>query len=42
MPRIEHVALWTQDIARLRDFYVQYFGARPGSPYGNPAHNATD
>lgn len=42
MPRIEHVALWTQDITRLRDFYVKYFGARPGPPYGNPAHNATD
>jgi lactoylglutathione lyase len=27
MPRIEHVALWTQDIARLRDFYAQHFGA---------------
>jgi len=38
MPRIEHVALWTQDITRLRDFYVKYFGARPGPPYGNPAH----
>jgi lactoylglutathione lyase len=38
MPRIEHVALWTQDIARLRDFYVQHFGARPGPPYRNPVH----
>lgn len=38
MPRIEHVALWTQDIARLRDFYVQFFGARPGPPYANPAY----
>ena len=38
MPRIEHVALWTQDIARMRNFYVQHFGARPGPPYRNPAH----
>jgi len=38
VPRIEHVALWTQDVARLRDFYVQHFGARPGPSYRNPAH----
>jgi lactoylglutathione lyase len=38
MARIEHIALWTQDIDRLRDFYVLYFEARPGAPYRNPAH----
>lgn len=37
MARIEHVALWTRDIARLRDFYVAYFGARAGAPYRNAA-----
>ena len=34
--RIDHVALWTRDpasLARLRDFYVAHFGARPGPPY---------
>ena len=36
MARIEHVALWTHDIARLTDFYVQFFGARPGPPYATP------
>ncbi len=30
MARIEHVALWTGDIDRLRDFYVRHFGARAG------------
>jgi len=30
MPRIEHVALWTQDIARLRDFYAQPGAQRHG------------
>lgn len=35
MARIEHVALWTQDVARLRDFYVRHFGARAGAPYRN-------
>jgi len=37
MPRIEHIALWTRDITRLRDFSVQYFGARAGSVYRNVA-----
>jgi lactoylglutathione lyase len=37
MARIEHVALWTRDLERLRDFYVSHFGARAGTPYRNPA-----
>jgi lactoylglutathione lyase len=36
MPRLEHVALWTDDIERLCDYYVRYFGATPGAPYFNP------
>ena len=38
MVRIEHVALWTRDLERLRDFYERYFGARAGALYRNPAH----
>ena len=38
MARIEHVALWTRDLERLRDFYVRHFGARAGAPYRNPVH----
>jgi lactoylglutathione lyase len=38
MARIEHVALWTRDVARLRDFYVTHFRARSGDPYRNEAH----
>jgi lactoylglutathione lyase len=37
MPRIEHVALWTHDLERLRDFYVVYFDARAGDRYVNAA-----
>jgi lactoylglutathione lyase len=37
MARLEHVALWTRDVERLRDFYVRHFGARAGEPYRNPA-----
>lgn len=37
MPRIEHVAVWTTDVARLGNFYARYFGAAVGAPYRNPA-----
>jgi lactoylglutathione lyase len=39
MPRIEHIALWTQDLGRLREFYVRYFGARAGAAYRNDARD---
>ena len=37
MIRIEHVALWTQDVARLSDFYSSYLGGVVGADYRNPA-----
>ena len=33
--RIEHVALWSADIERLRAFYEQHLGARAGKRYEN-------
>jgi lactoylglutathione lyase len=33
--RIEHIALWTHDIERLRAFYERYFGAAAGARYEN-------
>jgi lactoylglutathione lyase len=35
MPRIEHVAIWTEDLQRLADFYCTYFGATVGPLYVN-------
>jgi lactoylglutathione lyase len=35
--RIEHVAMWTRDLERLRAFYERYLGARAGERYHNPA-----
>ena len=35
MARIEHVALWTEDIERLANFYAEYFGATIGAKYSN-------
>jgi lactoylglutathione lyase len=34
--RIDHVAIWTRDLERLRKFYETYFGAQAGSRYHNP------
>jgi len=33
--RIDHVALWTDDLERCKRFYASYFGAVPGSGYVN-------
>ncbi len=35
--RLEHVAVWTQDLEPLKDFYTTYFGARAGAKYVNAA-----
>ena len=34
--RIEHIALWTDDIERCKRFYETYFGASAGRRYENP------
>jgi lactoylglutathione lyase len=31
--RIEHIAVWTHDLERLRTFYERYFGAQSGQLY---------
>jgi len=39
--KIEHLAIWTKDLERLKNFYVQDFQATPGSLYHNPVRNFT-
>lgn len=34
--KIEHIAIWTQDLERLREFYVTYFLATANEKYVNP------
>ncbi|MBA4136889.1 MAG: glyoxalase [Opitutus sp.] len=34
--RLEHVALWTDDLERARRFYETYFAAHAGELYRNP------
>ena len=33
---IEHIAIWTNDIERLKDFYIKYFGCSASEKYENP------
>jgi lactoylglutathione lyase len=35
---IEHVAIWTRDLERLRAFYERWFGGRAGERYENAAN----
>jgi lactoylglutathione lyase len=35
--QIEHIAIWTGDLERLKSFYEYYFQARTGEKYVNPA-----
>lgn len=37
--KIEHVAIWTRDIERLRNFYETYFEAHAGDKYVNPKNH---
>ncbi len=34
--KIEHIAIWVQNLELMKDFYIQYFNARSGSKYTNP------
>lgn len=33
--RIEHIAIWTEDVERAKDFYVTFFGGEANQPYHN-------
>lgn len=33
--KIEHAAIWTTDIERLKNFYAEFFGGRPNEKYVN-------
>lgn len=34
--KIEHLALWTHDLEKLRAFYSEHFGCSSGPKYTNP------
>lgn len=33
--KVEHIAIYTQDIERLKKFYIKYFGAKSNEGYYN-------
>ncbi|WP_304517148.1 VOC family protein [Cecembia rubra] len=33
---LEHIALWTENLERLKEFYQMYFGGIPNKLYHNP------
>lgn len=39
--KIEHLAIWVQDLETMKSFYEQYFSAIAGEPYHNPKKNFT-
>ena len=34
--RIDHLAIWTSDLEKMKAFYVRYFGMVAGEKYVNP------
>jgi len=34
--KIEHIAIWTKDLERLKDYYVKFFKGKSNSKYFNP------
>ena len=36
--KLDHIAVWTNDLERLRDFYERYFDARAGDRYESTNH----
>jgi lactoylglutathione lyase len=34
--KIEHIAIWTNQLEKLKDFYIKYFDALPNEKYVNP------
>ena len=34
--KIEHVAIWTRDLERLKDYYVRFFNGKSNEKYLNP------
>lgn len=37
--KIEHLAIWVNDLEKMRQFYETYFGGKAGDMYFNPKKN---
>ena len=34
--RVEHIAIWTKDLEKMREFYQEFFGLISNEKYHNP------
>lgn len=39
--KIEHIAIWTQDLEKMKAFYCHFFDAKAGEKYSNSNKNYT-
>ena len=39
--KLEHLAVWVDDLERIRTFYMTYFEVSSGEKYSNPTKNFT-
>lgn len=39
--KIDHIAIWVRHLEKMKGFYENYFGAKPGKKYHNPSKNFT-
>lgn len=39
--KIEHIAIWTSDLEKMKAFYCHFFAATAGQKYTNPKKNYT-
>lgn len=39
--KIDHLAIWTSELEKMKDFYTTYFDGQAGVRYHNPAKNFT-
>ncbi len=39
--RIDHLAIWTEDLEAMKDFYVRFFGLVANDKYHNPRKSFT-
>lgn len=37
--KIEHIAIWTLDLEKMKEFYLNFFDLKPNEKYFNPQKN---
>ena len=37
---LEHIVIWANDLEKLKDYYIKYFGAIPNEKYINNTNSS--